>query len=196
MSSSAASTPEWNPPADFPSRRFATCAKIVTMPRRTRLATALTFLVLTVAASAEGFIRVDEDDRAARLQTAVTRYERDGATVDLIGAIHIADKEYYEALSARFEKYDVLLFEMIGGERLGAKRGETVETERLNSIEDKPAEEVSPVTEEAARRELLPEAGTSPETATEVPEAQEPAAAPAKKPDLSGLHQIYNSICR
>lgn len=159
------------------------------MPRRTRLATALTFLVLTVAASAEGFIRVDEDDRAARLQTAVTRYEKDGATVDLIGAIHIADKEYYEALSARFEKYDVLLFEMIGGERLGAKRGETVETERLNSIEDKPAEDVSPVTDEAAPQDLLPEAGTS-------PEAQEPAAAPAKKPDLSGLHQIYNSICR
>lgn len=68
----------------------------------------------------DGFIRVDEDDSAARLQTAVTRYEKNGASVELIGAVHIADKAYYEKLGERFKSYDSVLFEMIGGERLAA----------------------------------------------------------------------------
>jgi hypothetical protein len=87
------------------------------MARKQRLASALTLMILTIAAQAENFIRVDEDDDAARLQTAVTRYEKDGASVDLIGAIHIADKAYYENLGERFKTYDALLFEMIGGEK-------------------------------------------------------------------------------
>lgn len=92
------------------------------MARRTRLTSALTLMILSIAAQAENFIRVDEDDSAARLQTAVTRYEKAGASVDLIGAVHIADKAYYEKLTGRFQTYDALLFEMIGGERL-AKAG-------------------------------------------------------------------------
>lgn len=64
------------------------------------------------------FIRVDENERAARLQTAVTRYEKEGLAVDLIGAVHVADKKYYEALNKSFEQYDVILFELIGGENL------------------------------------------------------------------------------
>jgi hypothetical protein len=88
------------------------------MARKQRLASALTLMILTIAAQAENFIRVDEDDDAARLQTAVTRYEKDGASVELIGAIHIADKAYYENLGERFKTYDALLFEMIGGEKV------------------------------------------------------------------------------
>lgn len=87
------------------------------MAKGNRLATAVTFTLLAISASAGDFIRVDEDDSAARLQTAVTRYEKNGAKVDLIGAIHIADKAYFEDLTGRFEKYDALLFEMIGGEK-------------------------------------------------------------------------------
>ena len=67
-----------------------------------------------------GFIRVDEDAKAARLQTAITRYAKDGATVDLIGAVHIGDKAYYEALNQQFTKYEVVLFEMVGGEHMNA----------------------------------------------------------------------------
>lgn len=78
--------------------------------------------VASGAAAAVKFIRVDEDVHAARLQTAVTRYEKDGATVDLIGAVHIADKAYYQDLDKRFEGYEALLFEMIGGEKFGANR--------------------------------------------------------------------------
>ena len=64
------------------------------------------------------FIRVDEDGKAARLQTAVTRFEKNGSVVDLIGEVHIADKAYYDTLNKRFADYEVLLFEMIGGDNL------------------------------------------------------------------------------
>lgn len=69
------------------------------------------------SARADGFIRVDEDDKGARLQTAVTRYEKDGGSVELIGAVHVADKAYYEKLNQRFKGYDALLFEMVGGDK-------------------------------------------------------------------------------
>lgn len=77
------------------------------------------FLFLSLSALAEpeitSFIRVDEDASAARLQTAVTRYSKDGVTLDLVGAVHLADKAYYEKLNQRFGTYDALLFEMVGG---------------------------------------------------------------------------------
>ena len=92
-------------------------------------------MILTIAAQAEDFIRVDEDKTAARLQTAVTRFEKDGATVDLIGAVHIADKKYYETLTTRFKTYDALLFEMIGGEKLAdAKAAEPAPAEKEQDL--------------------------------------------------------------
>jgi hypothetical protein len=64
------------------------------------------------------FLRVHSDAKNARLQVGVTRYEKDGIAVDLLGAVHIADEAYYKDLNERFTKYDGLLFEMIGGENL------------------------------------------------------------------------------
>lgn len=104
------------------------------MARGTRIATALTSIVLAISASAGDFIRVDEDDLAARLQTAVTRYEKDGASIDLIGAVHIADEKYFKDLSARFSKYDSLLFEMIGGERFAAQPEPNAATEQAKKL--------------------------------------------------------------
>jgi hypothetical protein len=114
------------------------------MARRQRLASALTLMILTIAAQAEDFIRVDEDKSAARLQTAVTRFEKDGATVDLIGAVHIADKKYYETLTARFKTYDALLFEMIGGEKLAAAKAAGPEPEdAAEPVPDKKEQDLS-----------------------------------------------------
>lgn len=62
-------------------------------------------------------IRVMEDDVAARLETSIATWEKDGVRVDLIGAIHIADQSYYEILNRTFPQYDSLLFEMVGGEK-------------------------------------------------------------------------------
>lgn len=66
----------------------------------------------------EDFIRVDEDEQAARLQTALLRYQKGKTKVDLVGAVHIADKAYYEDLQKRFDAYDAVLFEMVGGDKI------------------------------------------------------------------------------
>ncbi len=61
------------------------------------------------------FVRFEENDKGAQLQTAIATYRNaQGVTVDLIGAIHIADKNYYDVLNAYFEGYDALLYEMVG----------------------------------------------------------------------------------
>lgn len=61
------------------------------------------------------FVRFEENEKGAQLQTAIASYRNSkGVTVDLIGAIHIADKNYYEVLNAYFEGYDSLLYEMVG----------------------------------------------------------------------------------
>ena len=62
----------------------------------------------------EQFIRVEQKVKATELQTAVVRFTKGNASVELVGAIHIADKKYYQALNARFTGYDALLWEGIG----------------------------------------------------------------------------------
>ncbi|MFO1062445.1 MAG: hypothetical protein U0892_01045 [Pirellulales bacterium] len=66
------------------------------------------------------FVRVLMDDKKqpVKLQTAIVSYEVKsgeyrGARVDLIGAIHIADKAYFADLNKRFKEYDVVLYEMV-----------------------------------------------------------------------------------
>lgn len=84
---------------------------------------ALVLLALTAANAQETaeteFVRVaeDEQDRPLALQLAITSYvPRNGdgrIQIDLVGAIHIGDKEYYQDLNTRFEDYDALLYELI-----------------------------------------------------------------------------------
>ncbi|MFT3990140.1 MAG: hypothetical protein QM680_01900 [Luteolibacter sp.] len=81
----------------------------------------IAFLFLTTALHAGDFVKIDEDATHVRLQTAITRYQKNGVTVDLIGAIHIADASYYASLNQRFTRYDALLYEMIGGENIAAR---------------------------------------------------------------------------
>ena len=61
------------------------------------------------------FIRVEEKEAATELQTAVVKFTKGDASVELVGAIHIADQKYYEALNKRFEGYEAVLYEGIGG---------------------------------------------------------------------------------
>ncbi len=68
-------------------------------------------------AEAEGseYLRFHEDVTTGQLQTAVAHFENaDGVKVDLIGAVHIADKAYYEKLNEDFKGYESLLYEMVG----------------------------------------------------------------------------------
>ena len=81
-------------------------------------------LLVTVSVAQETeretvFVRVaeDEQNQPLALQLAIASYApRNGDSrvqVDLVGAIHIGDKEYYQGLNERFESYDAMLYELI-----------------------------------------------------------------------------------
>ena len=81
-------------------------------------------------AAGEKWVRLlkDKDDEPVALETAIVRYVKTGdivegkpATeykeyVDLVGAVHIADKRYYRDLNRRFKKYDAVLYELVAPE--------------------------------------------------------------------------------
>ena len=66
------------------------------------------------------FLRLEADSPERQdLATPVASYVNDGGQeVRLIGAMHVAEPEYYERLNKLFGQCDLLLFEMIGGEGL------------------------------------------------------------------------------
>jgi hypothetical protein len=68
------------------------------------------------------FLRFVEEGRdGGRLETGIATYKNDkGVTVQLVGAVHIADPGYYEALNKQFEGYDALLYEMVKPKDMGA----------------------------------------------------------------------------
>lgn len=75
-------------------------------------------LCLAATARAEGgppkYLRYVEKPGENRLETSIVRFKnKDGAVVDLIGAVHIADPAYFETLNQRFKEYDALLYEMV-----------------------------------------------------------------------------------
>ncbi len=69
----------------------------------------------------EDYVRVTRDDRKQpkALETAIvrflgkpgTRYE--GQQVDLVGVVHIGQREYYAELNSRLGQYDVVLYELV-----------------------------------------------------------------------------------
>lgn len=92
-----------------------------------RLALAFALLMAGVSA-ADGpsateptdFIRFVEAESGDSLQTALVRYQRDdGVQVDLVGAVHVADRAYFDELNRRFTAYDAVLYELIGGPHPG-----------------------------------------------------------------------------
>ena len=130
-----------------------------------------------VAAEAPEFIRVEETETATHLQTAVVRFTKGEASVELVGAVHIADKKYYEALNKRFEGYEALLFEGIGGDKPAAAPEAAAEIEEVPS-------------EEPADPEVAEEAPADEAPVEEIPAAKVPAK---KKEKLDGLHGAYES---
>ena len=67
------------------------------------------------------FIRyVENADGSARLECAEAAYKNDaGVDVHLIGAVHLADPEYYAGLSESFDHYDALLYELVSSREGG-----------------------------------------------------------------------------
>ena len=94
----------------------------------------------------EHFMRIRKDARGRQvaLETSITRYELKNAagktvTVDLIGAVHVGEKEYYEALNKQFEKYDSMLYELVAPEGTvipkGGRAGGGVPTNPLAAMQ-------------------------------------------------------------
>ncbi len=71
------------------------------------------------------FVRVSKLEKTPlALQTAVVKYKSDsketeGVEVTLIGAVHIAEKSYYQDLNKLFTEYDALLYEMVSDPNKG-----------------------------------------------------------------------------
>lgn len=67
------------------------------------------------------YLRVEKNDagRPRALQTAVVRFEGrpgtryEGRTVDLVGVVHIGQRDYYEELNRRLGTYDRVLYELV-----------------------------------------------------------------------------------
>ncbi|MEZ6125459.1 MAG: hypothetical protein R3C49_20115 [Planctomycetaceae bacterium] len=74
-------------------------------------------------ASEQEYVRIRRSEKrtAQALETSIVRLGESrkypGATVDLIGAIHLGENQYYETLNRQFRQYDVLLFEAVMPER-------------------------------------------------------------------------------
>lgn len=60
----------------------------------------------------------DEAGEPVSLQTAIISFrsedpEKNDLTIDLVGAIHVAEPEYYDQLNREFDEYDAVLYELV-----------------------------------------------------------------------------------
>jgi hypothetical protein len=70
----------------------------------------------------------DADDQPLALQTAIVEFvpaddPQGDLHVDLIGAVHVGEKSYYEALNKAFEGYDVVLYELVAPDGTRVPKG-------------------------------------------------------------------------
>ena len=88
---------------------------------RTALA-ATAILTCTPAPAAEApardYVRYIGDDKRGKLQTVIVTMKKGGVQVELIGAVHVADPDYYKALTKLFTGYEELLFELVDGQKM------------------------------------------------------------------------------
>lgn len=100
-------------------RRPLPCRLSAFITRWLTIAVVLLFIAGSVAAvePPASFIRLadDADGAPAALQVVVARYLDDrGRNLDLVGAVHVADREYFVELNRRFANYDTVLYELVG----------------------------------------------------------------------------------
>ncbi|GIW82011.1 MAG: hypothetical protein KatS3mg105_3818 [Gemmatales bacterium] len=79
------------------------------------------------------FLRLkrDQQGKPVALETAIVRYVpaegKSGISVDLISAVHLGDRSYYQNLNDRFRNYDAVLYELVAPEgiKLPRKNGDS-----------------------------------------------------------------------
>ncbi|HEX6962800.1 MAG TPA: hypothetical protein VF175_13095 [Lacipirellula sp.] len=80
-------------------------------------------------------LRTDKKQKPQAMETAIVRYVKADDVepgkapseykqyVDLVGAVHVGDRAYYDKLNRRFRKYDAVLFELVAPEGTEVPRG-------------------------------------------------------------------------
>ncbi|HEX3358270.1 MAG TPA: hypothetical protein VHS31_14955 [Tepidisphaeraceae bacterium] len=81
------------------------------------------------------FLRyLDMPDGSSRLEVAEATYKNDkGVVVHLIGAVHIADADFFAGLNESFDHYDALLYEMVKPREAAEQNRLPTATERKGS---------------------------------------------------------------
>ena len=72
----------------------------------------------THSAGKREYVRYVGDDQRGKLETVVVTLKKGDVQVELIGAVHIADPDYYKALTKLFAGYEELLFELVDGQKM------------------------------------------------------------------------------
>ncbi|WP_376694928.1 TraB/GumN family protein [Wenzhouxiangella sp. EGI_FJ10305] len=75
------------------------------------------FVAAVYAQVPDSFMRLAEDAEGdpQSLQVGLAHYrDKQGRTLHLVGAIHVADRSYFKDLQRRFDDYDVVLYELVG----------------------------------------------------------------------------------
>lgn len=87
------------------------------------------------------FVRVSKNGKnPIALQTALVTYKSDlpkyaGVEVALIGAVHIAEKSYYDELNKLFKNYDALLYEMVADPHHGVPSEDERGTSPVSAVQ-------------------------------------------------------------
>ena len=92
-------------------------------------------------------LKLDANQEPVALEMAIIRYVEPKYTrmpgnrvpkyVDLVAAVHIGDKKYYDQLNRRFRRYDDLLYELVAPEGTVVERGRgTSNTHPLGAVQN------------------------------------------------------------
>lgn len=92
----------------------------------------------------DAYLRVarDENGGPIALETAIVTFTNgkegdEKVTVDLVSAIHVADRSYYDALNKKFESYDAVLYELVAPEgATPADRPANADTHPIAAMQD------------------------------------------------------------
>lgn len=95
-------------------------------------------LALQVAVAEPDFIQLLETPNNNALQVSIVRYQsRKGGSpyVDLVGAVHVGDKQYYQTLNDLFKNYDSVLYELVAPEGTYIPKGGVKSESMLSNIQ-------------------------------------------------------------
>lgn len=95
--------------------KFETASVFTVRPRQLLVILALMIACAPTGSKAQ-FIRFAEAPQGwhGSLQTSVSRYRSEyGVELDLVAAVHVADKRYCDKLNAHFAARDLVLFELV-----------------------------------------------------------------------------------